>query len=379
MIVCYRCQGIITDENESVEHVIPNALGGKLKSKKLLCNVCNPFYGNTIDKELANSVKEMCNFLMIDRERGEPQRIKGETKSGESYFLSVGGTPTKVKPEIKETREGNQVNLKFTAGYEEQYRTIAKGFIRKYPQLTIEDFSNARNVEDVYMTEPLNFKLHIGGPAVFRAVTKIAVNLFILGGGDPEHILHLLPFLDGKLSESEAKNFVWLHYPEDPLHRYLEGEVSHVVQIIGNPEERLLYAFVELFNNQSFIIKLNDQYDGDRISESYAYDLLKRIEIPVNIQKQYGRTEFLNFFIVRDFVDKGPRPFQIAQERTQRVMNIAEKRLLSLQIRRIVAKVVNNAFVLYPDNELKRIEYMEMESEKEAVKFANSRIQSNLA
>ena len=64
---CYNCENEITNINTSVEHIIPNAIGGKLKSRHLLCSTCNALYGNTIDKELAKSVKELCNFLMIDR------------------------------------------------------------------------------------------------------------------------------------------------------------------------------------------------------------------------------------------------------------------------------------------------------------------------
>lgn len=313
---------------------------------------------------------------MIQRERGEPQKIKGTTKTGEPYYVSLGGNPTRIKPEIEETQQGNLVNIKFTAGYEEQFKTIAKGFIKKYPRLTMKDFLKGRNVEDEYMNEPLHFKLNVGGPVVFRAIAKIAINFFILKGGKLEYISHLIPFLDGKLNESEAKNFVWLHYPEVTLHHYLEGEVSHIIQVVANPKEKLLYGFVELFSNQSFIIKLNDQYVGDALTESYGYDLLRKTEIPVNIERHYNRQEFLNFFIVRDLVDNAPGSFQIVQKRLQRVMDIAEQRLISLQISRIVVKVVNSAFALYPHDEVKRKEYLESESQKEAVKFANSRIRN---
>ena len=34
---CYICGKELTKLNESEEHIIPNAIGGKLKSKKLIC------------------------------------------------------------------------------------------------------------------------------------------------------------------------------------------------------------------------------------------------------------------------------------------------------------------------------------------------------
>ena len=37
---CYLCRQVLSKENESVEHIIPNSIGGRLKSKKLLCKKC---------------------------------------------------------------------------------------------------------------------------------------------------------------------------------------------------------------------------------------------------------------------------------------------------------------------------------------------------
>ena len=34
---CYICCEELTKDNDSVEHIIPNAIGGKLKSKELIC------------------------------------------------------------------------------------------------------------------------------------------------------------------------------------------------------------------------------------------------------------------------------------------------------------------------------------------------------
>lgn len=40
----------------SEEHIIPNAIGGKLKSKELICKKCNSKLGHSMDKELAEQL-----------------------------------------------------------------------------------------------------------------------------------------------------------------------------------------------------------------------------------------------------------------------------------------------------------------------------------
>ena len=58
---CYLCKQVFSKENESLEHIIPNSIGGRLKSKKLLCKKCNSKLGTEYDSE----VSKMFNASMI--------------------------------------------------------------------------------------------------------------------------------------------------------------------------------------------------------------------------------------------------------------------------------------------------------------------------
>ena len=49
---CYLCGTLLNESNRSVEHIIPNAIGGHLKSKNLLCKDCNSNTGQKIDAEI---------------------------------------------------------------------------------------------------------------------------------------------------------------------------------------------------------------------------------------------------------------------------------------------------------------------------------------
>src|SRR5689334_22818848 len=55
-LTCYRCNATLTDDNSSLEHILPNALGGRLKSRALLCKPCNSKCGDTIDAAVINQL-----------------------------------------------------------------------------------------------------------------------------------------------------------------------------------------------------------------------------------------------------------------------------------------------------------------------------------
>ena len=48
---CFVCGTVLTEENSSDEHILLNALGGHIHSKKLLCKRCNSVLGTTSDEE----------------------------------------------------------------------------------------------------------------------------------------------------------------------------------------------------------------------------------------------------------------------------------------------------------------------------------------
>ncbi|WP_303873341.1 HNH endonuclease, partial [Tepidanaerobacter acetatoxydans] len=50
---CYICKESLDKSNSSIEHIIPNALGGNLKSRNLICKNCNSRIGSEEDAILA--------------------------------------------------------------------------------------------------------------------------------------------------------------------------------------------------------------------------------------------------------------------------------------------------------------------------------------
>ena len=69
--ICALCDMEITEKNDTKEHLIPNAIGGRKKIKGFICNSCNKASGDNWDSELAKQLNPFSLFFGITRERGE--------------------------------------------------------------------------------------------------------------------------------------------------------------------------------------------------------------------------------------------------------------------------------------------------------------------
>jgi hypothetical protein len=339
MSECYVCEKELNDENRSEEHIILNACGGRLSSQDLLCKNCNNDFGSGYDVELARQTSQLSNLLHIKRDRNKPPGIKGTvTSTGEAINIPFEGAMSKVKPKIIETIEGNQVKLTIEAKDDEQFAQILNGLKRtKYPGLPIEQAIQDAQSRQYYLNDSVTLDEKVGGDDVFRAVTKAAVNFFIYTGGDREYIRHLIPYLRSQVSIDVAR----IHHLPLSIYSFDNEEVSHIIKLVGNPSEGVLYCYLEYFNAQAYIIKLNEEYDGAPIDDTYIYDVVHRRELKKTIAIDYSKSDFMSIF---SSVEE--TPFLIVRQRYARVVTIAQKRnderYLTKLSQQIVAEVLKD-------------------------------------
>lgn len=91
---CYLCNQSLN--NEKPEHIIPNAIGGKLKSRYVLCSKCNNAYSD-IDNKLCLDLKLLTNFICPQRDNNKNTipSIKTQCRDGE-YIRYADGSYRKV-------------------------------------------------------------------------------------------------------------------------------------------------------------------------------------------------------------------------------------------------------------------------------------------
>lgn len=287
---CWSCGNAFSPSSKGDgEHIIPNSLGGKLKSRNILCTNCNQYYGNSIDKDIS----EQLGFITIkwgfSQDREKDTYIIGRTSNGTSLHfykgLEQGYTiniehPILKKPITINHRDRTIVLKKAKEKLNQLYKNDPerlnimhqKLINQPFETLPAETFHFSNNRDE---TLPLSVS-KIGGRDFDRAIAKIALNYFAHIGGNRAHALEVINFV--KKSYEPNPNFYVRRIYEVYYvpHVRLPNEIAHIISIQGMPEKGLLLAYVELFSFECYIIRLNKDYSGPEIDNTYCYDLLTK-------------------------------------------------------------------------------------------------------
>ena len=320
-IKCYCCEKPITDDNSSVEHILPNAIGGKLKSKKLLCKECNSHFGKSYDSELTKQLLFLSSFLNVKRDRGTHPIVKGKTESGIDVNLLSGGKPYYAKPKVETITNENEIVLNIVARNKKELKQILNGLSRKYPKIDVEKIlskSIGKSIEgQTYLKEPIKVRQTIGGEKALNGITKIALNYAI-------YILKdYIPFKSTiDILKTNTKNELCKHYyPQKALYKKIPQEISHIIHIQSNKQNKNVIGYVEFFSSYSFIILLSDNYTGKNIKSTYCYDLKRNKELKKEINLKMSTENFNSLPIIT------PDYYPIITEKMDRIIKIGLKEL----------------------------------------------------
>ena len=134
---CVICQSAFTAANNSEEHIIPNAIGGRRKTRGFICRGCNSTSGDSWDAEVARQLQPLSLLFSISRERGTPPPLKIVTSEGEAITISSDGLSlTSPKFTEREAGEGKKI-YHVTARTRDEARKIVEGLKRKHPEIGV--------------------------------------------------------------------------------------------------------------------------------------------------------------------------------------------------------------------------------------------------
>jgi len=267
---CYVCNQVLTPSNSTSEHIILNALGGRLKSKTLICKKCNSEFGDKIDSELAKQYEFFANYLNINRDRKKIKNLK-LTKDGKVYYRDPSGKIT-LEPQVQKQKvSSTEYTFKIVVNNSKEATKHIENFKKKYTKVDISNDYKAtvEYVDGLLYTSVLGYNL------AFRSICKTAVNYYLHCNGDPKYINHLIPYLKEE-TELFVVNFCYSSNIEVLKNK---DEVSHTLYLNGDPSEGILFVYVEFFNATKFLVLLNDHYTDAKINYIYSYDLLENQEI----------------------------------------------------------------------------------------------------
>lgn len=294
---CLFCGKQLTDK-EKPEHIIPNALGGKLKSQSIICSDCNNKY-SYLDKNLCNDLQNFTAILRPLRDNGKIPETKCKVMGQNATLLSDGSLHM---ANINTSKIGNNLTIhlqlmqesgKFSEQKNKQkivnfLKSAIKDPIKREENLKEIDRKikeNTITIQNPTISNQCSF--NTSGTLTLEML-KIATEFYALKGFDIQCILNCIDIVikqDIQTADKQANYF----YPQTLLQL---DDIYHIIILKGDTTNKLLYAIISLYGILNMFILLNQNYNGQIINESYVFSLREsqskdiKINIPVILNRE---------------------------------------------------------------------------------------------
>lgn len=206
---CIATGAILTEENDSEAHVIPNAIGGRLKPTGVLSRQGNTMIGDLIEAPFLKNYHQIIALLRAKRQRGEHPNFQVEAPDGKIYLIKPDGSLTPGKPEYHAEPHGDGEKVQVVARTMEEMKTMLGRVKKKYPHFDIEKaLQHAKSTT----TPSPKFKFQLSvGPNVLFPMAFAAATTFNASRGLPIHPLFktYLKGLKGGDKASPPDTFYW--------------------------------------------------------------------------------------------------------------------------------------------------------------------------
>jgi hypothetical protein len=269
---CVICGVPLTAASASREHVIPNALGGLLTTRRATCVECNSTTGATQDKDLVTTFAPLLAVLDVVRQRGETQPFRfKDSKSGEYFVIQPGREPTKDANFSRQSIDGRSQFFVYAPTEQE-----AKDKVKKFTKSGTREI-DISPIEKSKTQYTWTLSTQVLSPTLLSAVTRMAVYFARHLGIDVAMNSPAARFLR---REGTFNNIVTpvhgeiLKSEEEPLF-----EVCHGLFLKVLPESGLCLVYVVLFQYIEYVVCLG-QYDVPPFESGYKINLISGIGAP---------------------------------------------------------------------------------------------------
>lgn len=291
MNLCAICKTPLNDGNDSNEHIIPNAIGGRKTVRNFICKQCNSSTGEKWDKALADQLQAFCTMLDINRRRGDNQPVPVKTLGGEQYLLLPDGSMTIPGTVFSEHNLGNATQINIRARSIQDVKKMLPGLKRKYPNLDTEEILKQATPKQQYLQDPWSISFHSEDDLAERAIIKSCLSLAYQAGLCIEDCEHAEEYLLG-----DGEPCFGFYNETDVVKNRPPKVFFHCIFVSGDPRSRRILAYAEYFGYQRIVACLSSNYDGPQFSRCYAIDPLTGKELDLEIHLEFTPEEITAIF-----------------------------------------------------------------------------------
>lgn len=276
---CALCGEPFDGRDDSREHIIPNAIGGRKKITGFLCRDCNSRTGQEWDSELGRQLNPVSNMLGIKRERGSPPSMVVNTLDGRQLRHESDGRMRRHRVEITEEEIDGKIHLNISAPSVKELRKHLPGLVRRYPQLQGVDLMSHAVASREYAPGPIGIHLKFGGLMAGRSVVKSCTALAHVAGVRLDDLEQAREYLRG----AQAPCFGY-YYERDVVVGRPTRTFFHCVHVHGNERTGQVVGYVEYYGYMRIVVLLSGTYRGAEFTETYAVDPVGSTDLEVSVK-----------------------------------------------------------------------------------------------
>ena len=331
---CVVCDESISAHNDSREHVMPEAIGGRVAVKGFICRTCNNGTGHTWDAKLASQLHPLRLMFGVQRQRGSTPGLAITTTAGEDLVITADGPLTLARPSFSEETGPEGIKIQIVARSMDEATRILAGVKRKYPKLDVDRILADAQMSTSYPKGLVHHRLDFGGEISGRSIVK-SVLAMAHHAGIPTDICHdALGYLRNSSATPcfgyyQATDLVLDRPPEVPL---------NCVSVEANPDTGLILGYAEYFGVQRVVVCLGRRYAGGPVRACYAVDPRTGTRLDLSIRLGFGEAEIKAIYEYKMIPDGA------IQEAFAKVMPAAIKRKFEAERDRVVGEAAEYAF-----------------------------------
>lgn len=337
MCICYLCGEKMVDRNEyqgnkdkfsskpkfiHAEHVIQDALYGRLKSSTILCESCGSQLSTEVDAnfcKIFQSISEQFSEILAPTEKNKNYQpsLKGmvKLKNGQTIPVYIkGGVIYPIKPfyemplngEVKVYGEKksakNYLNLVkkelLQADYDVEnlkYTIISE--LQDHIELGI-NFSEG--IDDFNHKFKMGFIKIATGFAIMNGIDRAEVpNTIDTVNNKLKYTPHIVPYAPCEVFEMIYDQQRIALEPEYPNH-------TLILYVDDFGEYKKLVCYIDLFSTFAYYVVLNDNYNGKDVHAVFQQSITKLEKPEINIMHQRPK----RLLIIEQFLDIKPEEIQ---------------------------------------------------------------------
>ena len=181
---CVLCDAKLAGPALSFEHVIPESLGGKMRTDKVLCRDCNSRTGYAWDAQLAKQLLPFAQLVFPNGHRSGPKQRRVRDSQGNSLILKAGirGGAEHPQSRIQQVGDGHEMTISAPTrqrAVQEIRRLVKEG---KLPADREEEIIQGIQREETLTRVMFSEAGGVGGEAVGNSWLKSMVTAGVLGG-----------------------------------------------------------------------------------------------------------------------------------------------------------------------------------------------------